>query len=193
MEARSYVENIANRTTMRGVISTMTRLLLVVVVVGAIALVVLTNFHAVALIAGVVLLGFGIVLARDVFIVTKQIRSEPLDLAFEPAPSKGLVTPGTVFGVAAGLLLFGVIMGATMYVGNPEGSFVGPVAIAAVGVAMAIMGIPTLGVQTRKWKVLEDALREHPELVPYLQDARARFPRSAPFPFSAPTDVVTIP
>ncbi len=193
MEARSYVENIANRTTMRGVISTMTRLLLVVVVVGAIALMVLTNFHPVALISGVVLLGFGIVLARDVFIVTKQIRSEPLDLAFEPAPSRGLVTPGTVFGVAAGLVLFGAIMGITMYVGNPGGSFVGPIALVAVGVALAIMGIPTLGVQQRKWTVLSDALAANPGLVPYLQDARARFPKSAPFPFSAPTDVVTIP
>lgn len=193
MEARSYVENIANRTTMRGVISTMTRLLLVVVVVGAIALMVLTNFHPVALISGVVLLGFGIVLARDVFFVTKQIRSEPLDLAFEPAPSKGLVTPGTVFGVAGGLLLFGLVMGVTMYIGNPAGSFVGPIAIGSVGVALAIMGIPTLGVQTRKWKVLEDALRNHPELVPYLQDARARFPKDAPFPFQASTDEVSIP
>ena len=193
MEARSYVENIANRTTMRSVISTMTRLLLVVVVVGAIALMVLTNFHPVALISGVVLLGFGIVLARDVFIVTKQIRSEPLDLAFEPAPSKGLVTPGTVFGVAGGLLLFGLVMGVTMYIGNPAGSFVGPIAIGSVGVALAIMGIPTLGVQTRKWKVLEDALRNHPELVPYLQDARARFPKDAPFPFQASTDEVSIP
>ncbi|MDO5534011.1 MAG: hypothetical protein Q4F65_05105 [Propionibacteriaceae bacterium] len=193
MEARSYIENIANRTTMRGVISTMTRLLLVVVVVGAVAMMLVTNFHPVALITGVVLLGFGVVLARDVVIVTKQRRSEPLDLAFEPAPNRGLVTPGTVFGAAAGLVLFGGIMGGTMFVGNRDGSFIGPIALVAVGVALAIIGIPTLGVAQRKWTVLQDALRQHPEMIPYLQDARDRFPASAPFPFSAPTDQVTIP
>ncbi len=193
MEARSYIENIANRTTMRGVISTMTRLLLALVVIGAVVLNVLMNFHPVALIAGAVLLVFAVVLARDVVIVTKQQREQPLDLAFEPAPNRGLVTPGTVFGVAGGLVLFAVVLGATLFFASPGGSLIAPIVLGAVGVAIAIMGIPTVGVQGRKWTVLADALREHPELVPYLQDARNRFPKSAPFPFAAPTDVVTIP
>lgn len=193
MEAHSYIENIANRTTMRGVISTMTRLLLVVVVIGAIAILVLTNFHPVALIVGAVLFVLSVVLVRDVVIVGRQLRAEPLDLAFEPAPNRGLVTPGTVFGLAGGLTLFGVVMGVVMWIGSGNSSFIGPIALVAVGVALAIMGIPTLGVQDRKWTVLADALRDHPELIPFLQDARARFPQSAPFPFSAPTDQVTIP
>ena len=193
MEARSYVENIANRTTMRGVISAMTRLLLVVVVSGAVAILVLLDFHPIALIVAMVLTGLAVVLVRDVIIVSRQLRADPLDLAFDPAPSRGLVTPGTVFGIAGGLLMFGIVMAVVLWVRAPTSSFVAPIALIAVGMALAVMGVPTLGVQERKWKVLADALRDHPELVPYLQDARARFPRSAPFPFSAPTDQVTIP
>lgn len=193
MEARSYVENIANRTTMRGVISAMTRLLLVVVVIGAVAILVLMDFHPIALIVAMVLTGLAVVLVRDVIIVSRQLRADPLDLAFDPAPSRGLVTPGTVFGIAGGLLMFGIVMAVVLWVRAPTSSFVAPIALIAVGMALAVMGVPTLGVQERKWKVLADALRDHPELVPYLQDARARFPRSAPFPFSAPTDQVTIP
>ena len=90
-------------------------------------------------------------------------------------------------------MLFAVVLGATLFVASPGGSLIAPIVLGAVGVAIAIMGIPTVGVQGRKWTVLADALREHAKLVPYLQDARNRFPKSAPFPFSAPTDVVTIP
>lgn len=192
MEARSYVENIANRTTMRSVIATMTKLLLVVVVVAAACLLTLTGGHPAALIIGVVLLGAAVVLGRDVLVVGRDVKANPLDLAFEPAPDRGLVTPGTVFGLALGMALFGAVLaGVTTVMGQTI--IVWTWVAFAVGAAFAIMGIPTLGVQNRKWKVLTDALRANPHLIEFLQDARARFPKDAPFPFSAPTDQVTIP
>lgn len=192
MEARSYVENIANRTTMRAVIATMTKLLLVVVVVAALGLLTLTNGHPAALIIGVVLLGGGVVLGRDVVLVGRDARANPLDLAFEPAPDKGLVTPGTVFGIAIGMALFGgVLAGVTTVLGQTI--IIWTWVAFAIAAAFAVMGIPTLGVQGRKWRVLADTLRANPRLIEYLRDARARFPKDAPFPFSAPTDQVTIP
>lgn len=192
MEARSYLENIANRTTMRGVIATMTALLLGAVVVGLVAILTLTGGHPAAVMLSVVLVVGAIILARDVVLVRRELKANPLDLAFGPAPHRGLITPGTVFGIAIALLLFGGVLGAVTLIGGGELSIWVWAAI-GVGAAFAVMGIPTLGVQQRKWRVLADALRAHPDLVAYLQDARARFPKDAPFPFSAPTDQVTIP
>ena len=192
MEARSYVENIANRTTMRGVVVTMTQLLGVSLVVGAITLIVATKVHPAALIIGLVMLGGAVLMVRDTLINRKELREHPLDLAFDPAPDRGLVTPGTAYGLALGFGIFGIVMGSVSFVG---GGAVSEWAYAALGVGatFALMGIPTLGVQRRKWGVLVDVLRTHPHLIEYLQDARARFPKDAPFPFAAPTDEVTIP
>lgn len=192
MEARSYLENIANRTTMRAVIATMTKLLLVATLVGGVLLIIVSGGHPAALIIGAVLFVGSLVLARDVVVVTREARQNPLDLAFEPAPDRGLVTPGTVFGLALALALFGGVLAAVTGFGDGTVSAFAW-GLLGVGVALALMGIPTLGVQDRKWKVLSDALAAHPNLVGYLQDARARFPKTAPFPFSAPTDRVTIP
>lgn len=192
MEARSYVENIANRTTMRGVVVTMTQLLGIALVVGAIALMTLTGFHPAALIIGLVMLGGAGLMVRDAVINRRVLKAEPLDLAFEPAPSRGLVTPGTAYGLALAFSLFGLVMGAVSYFGGGSVS-VWAWAAAGVGAVFALMGIPTVGVPQRKWRVLTDALRANPQMIEYLQDARARFPKDAPFPFSAPTDEVTIP
>lgn len=192
MEARSYVENIANRTTMRGVVVTMTQLLGVTLVVGAIALMTLTGFHPAALIIGLVMLGGAVLMARDTRINRRVLKDEPLDLAFEPAPSRGLVTPGTAYGLALAFSMFGVVMGTVSYFGGGAVSVWAWAAI-GVGVVFALMGIPTLGVPQRKWRVLADTLRANPQMIEYLQDARARFPKDAPFPFEAPTDEVTIP
>lgn len=192
MEARSYLENIANRTAMRAVIATMTKLLLVATLVGGVLLIIVSGGHPAALIIGAVLFVGSLVLARDVVVVTREARQNPLDLAFEPAPDRGLVTPGTVFGLALALALFGGVLAAVTGFGDGTVSAFAW-GLLGVGVALALMGIPTLGVQDRKWKVLSDALAAHPNLVGYLQDARARFPKTAPFPFSAPTDRVTIP
>ena len=193
MEARSYIENIANRTTMRGVIATMTRVLLVVTILAAFALAIGSGFHPAATIVAVVLLGLAAVLSRDVVLVTRDLRASPLDLAFDPAPRGGRLSPGTVFGIAGGVGLFGVVLGIVTWFSNPSQGLVWAGIGLALAAAVAAMGLPTLGVQGRKWQVLADALRDHPELVDYLQDARARFPKSAPFPFQAPTDVVSIP
>lgn len=193
MEARSYLENIANRTAMRSVIATMTRVLLVATVVAGFALAIGSGFHPAATIVAVVLLGLGVVLSRDVLIVTREIRSAPLDLAFDPAPRGGLLSPGTTFGIAGGVGLFSLVLGVVTSMSNPQqGLTWGGIGV-GVAAILAVMGVPTLGVERRKWQVLADALRDHPELVDYLQDARARFPRSAPFPFQAPTDAVSIP
>lgn len=192
MEARSYVENIANRTTMRAVILAMTKLLLAALVVGVLLLVILSQGHPAALIIGVVLLVGAGVLARDVVVLGREVRAHPLDLAFEPAPNRGLVSPGIVFGAALGLILFGAVLGTvTLLAGGDLSAWVW-VALGA-GCAVALMGLPTLGVEKRKWTVLEAALAARPEAIAYLQDARRRFPASAPFPFAAPTDVVLIP
>lgn len=192
MEARSYLENIANRTTMRAVIATMTKLLLVATLVGGVLLIIVSGGHPAALIIGAVLLVGSLVLARDVVVVTREARQNPLDLAFEPAPDRGLVTPGTVFGLALALALFGGVLAAVTGFGDGTVSAFAW-GLLGVGAALALMGIPTLGVQDRKWKVLSDALAAHPNLVGYLQDARARFPKDAPFPFQASTDEVSIP
>ncbi len=192
MEARSYLENIANRTTMRAVVVTMTQLLGFCLVVGAIALIVVSGLHPAALIIGVVMLGGAGMMVRDAVINRREVTANPLDLAFEPAPSRGLVTPGTAFGLAIGLGLFGLVLAVVSFLGTGQ---VLPYAWGALGVgaAFGLMGVPTLGVQERKWQVLADTLSAHPDLVAYLQDARARFPQDAPFPFSATTDEVTIP
>ena len=190
MEARSYLENIANRTTMRAVIATMTKLLLVATLVGGVLLIIVSGGHPAALIIGAVLLVGSLVLARDVVVVTREARQNPLDL--EPAPDRGLVTPGTVFGLALALTLFGGVLAAVTGFGDGTVSAFAW-GLLGVGAALALMGIPTLGVQDRKWKVLSDALAAHPNLVGYLQDARARFPKDAPFPFQASTDEVSIP
>ena len=126
-------------------------------------------------------------------IVTRQIRAEPLDLAFEPAPRGGLLSPGVIFGMAGGVALFAVVLGGVTWVSNPQLALTWAGVGLGVAAVIAGMGVPTLGVERRKWQVLGAALSEHPELIAYLQDARARFPRTAPFPFSAPTDVVSIP
>lgn len=193
MEARSYVENIANRTTMRGVLVTMTQLLGLALVSGAIALITLTGVHPAALIIGLVMLGGAGLMGRDALINRREVRERPLDLAFEPAPSRGLVTPGTAYGLALAFGLFGIVMGVVTYIGSGGGVSVWTWVAIGVGLTFALMGIPTLGVKQRKWKVLADTLRANPLLIEYLQDARARFPQDAPFPFSAPTDEVTIP
>ena len=192
MEARSYVENIANRTTMRAVVMTMTQLLGFALFVGAIALITLTGVHPAALIIGLVMLGGAGLMVRDAVINRRVVRAEPLDLAFDPAPSRGLVTPGTVYGLALAFGLFGLVMGAVSYFGAGTIATWAWVAL-GVGAVFALMGIPTLGVAQRKWRVLTDALRANPLMIEYLQDARARFPKDAPFPFEAPTDEVTIP
>lgn len=192
MEARSYVENIANRTTLRAVILSMTKLLFCVLAVGGIALMVLTQGHPAAVIIGVVLLVGAAVLARDVVLLGRAARSRPLDLAFEPAPNGGLVSPGIVFGIALGLLLFAVVLATVTLAGGGEMS-VWVWALLGVGVSVALVGVPTLGVEGRKWTVLSRALAAHPDTIPYLQDARRRFPAGAPFPFEAPTDVVRVP
>ena len=192
MEARSYLENIANRTAMRAVIATMTKLLLVATLVGGVLLIIVSGGHPAALIIGAVLFVGSLVLARDVVVVTREARQNPLDLAFEPAPDRGLVTPGTVFGLALALLMFGGVLAAVTGFGDGTVSAFAW-GLLGVGAALALMGIPTLGVQDRKWKVLSDALAAHPNLVGYLQDARARFPKDAPFPFQASTDEVSIP
>lgn len=193
MQARSYVENIANRTTMRGVVFTMTCLLAAVAVLGAVAINLLSGFHPVALILGFVLLVLALVLGRDVVIMGRAIRANPLDLAFEPASRDGLASPGTIFGAAGGLALFGLVMALAMLLTPGEDTFTAPLAMIGVGLALGIVGLPTLTAHQRTWRVLADALAKHPEMIPYLQDARRRFPADAPFPFSAPTDVVTIP
>lgn len=192
MEARSYLENIANRTTMRAVVATMTQLLGVALIVGAIALMVVSGGHPAALIIGVVMLGGAALMVRDALVNRQELREHPLDLAFEAAPDRGLVTPGTAFGLAIAFGLFGAVFGIVTLLGSgllPVWSL----GALGIGATFALVGIPTLGVQERKWKVLSDTLGAHPELVPYLQDARARFPKDAPFPFQAPTDEVTIP
>lgn len=194
MEARSYVENIANRTTMRAVGAAMTRVLMVTAFIGAVLLLVLTGFHPAAIVIGGVLIVIGFLVLRDVVLVSRALREEPLDLAFEPAPSGGILSPGTVFGAAGGVALFSVVLGGVTWFGNrSDVAFTWGGVGLLVAAAIAAMGVPTLGAPARKWAVLADALRDHPELVAYLADARARFPASAPFPFEAPTDQVTIP
>ncbi len=192
MEARSYLENIANRTTMRAVVAAMSQLLGVAMVLGAIGLVWISDFHPATLIIGVVMLGVAGLMVRDTLINRRERKEHPLDLAFEPAPNRGLVTPGTAFGLALGLGLFGTVLALVSFFGTGQ-VLAYAWGVLGVGAAFALMGVPTLGVQDRKWRVLSETLAEHPELIPYLQDARERFPKSAPFPFAAPTDEVTIP
>ena len=105
-----------------------------------------------------------------------------------------LAYPGLVLLVAGGVGVFGVVLliVSTAMGDVAQGLTWGLITLGVAGV-LALMSIPTFGVQARKWRVLSDALQAHPELIPYLQDARARFPHSAPFPFSAPTDQVIIP
>lgn len=194
MEARSYLENIANRTTMRGVVYDMTRILMVACfIVGPTAMLV-TSFHPLAIIVGGVVLVFGVVFARDTYLVSRQLKDAPVDLAFDPAPSRGPVTPGVVLGVAAAIGLFSAVF---LLVSSVMGNLELGLGWGAIGLGLALvigaMSLPTFGVQKRKWGVLQRALDEHPDLIGYLQDARRRFPADAPFPFSAPTDQVTIP
>ncbi|MBB1496380.1 hypothetical protein J4N02_16155 [Propioniciclava sp. MC1595] len=56
-----------------------------------------------ALIIGSVLVVASLVLIRDAVVLGRDLRREPLDFAFEPAPSRGLLSPGTVFGLAGGV------------------------------------------------------------------------------------------
>lgn len=194
MEAASYVENIANRTTMRGVVYAMTRILTLACLIVIPVILWATSLHPVAIIISAVLGVVVIILVRDTIIVGRQLRQSPLDLAFEPAPDKGPVSPANVLGVAGGVAVFGVvflIVSAAM--GDLSLALTWGLITLGSAAVLALMSIPTFGVQARKWRILSEALAAHPDLIPYLQDARARFPRSAPFPFSAPTDQVIIP
>ena len=56
-----------------------------------------------SLIIGSVLVVASLVLIRDAVGLGRDLRREPLDFAFEPAPSRGLLSPGTVFGLAGGV------------------------------------------------------------------------------------------
>lgn len=194
MEARSYVENIANRTTMRGVVHDMTRILMVAALVAGPTVMLATPFHPLAIIIGSLLLILGVVLIRDAVVVGRRLREEPLDLAFEPAPDRGPVTPGVLLGVAGGIGLFAVVL---LLVASVMGDMSLGISWGAIGLGLALviaaMSLPTFGVQKKKWAVLSRVLDAHPDQIPYLQDARRRFPQDAPFPFEAPTDVVVIP
>lgn len=194
MEAASYVENIANRTTMRGVVYDMTRILTVTCIVVVPLLLWATSMHPLAIIISGILGVLAVILVRDTIVVTRQLKASPLDLAFDPAPDRGPVSPANVLGVAGGVGVFGVVLliVSTAMGDVAQGLTWGLITLGVAGV-LALMSIPTFGVQARKWRVLSDALQAHPELIPYQQDARARFPHSAPFPFSAPTDQVIIP
>ena len=100
MEAASYVENIANRTTMRGVVYDMTRILTVTCIVVVPLLLWATSMHPLAIIISGILGVLAVILVRDTIVVTRQLKASPLDLAFDPAPDRGPVSPANVLPLA---------------------------------------------------------------------------------------------
>lgn len=193
MEARSYVENIANRTATRAAAETMSRLLMVVLIALGIVPSIVSNFHPFAVMMGLVTLGLAAVLARDVVRLRRQRREYPLDLAFEPAPTGGLLSPGVIFGAALAVALFAVVLSVVVTLGRAPQFLTWSFGGLVLAAAIALVGVPTLRLRGTTWHTLAKVLAAHPEQVAVLQDARARFPADAPFPFSAPTDQVTIP
>lgn len=193
MGARSYVENIADRTATRAAALTMSRVLLVVLILAGTVPSLVSGFHPFAVIMGAITLVLAVLLARDVVRLGRDQRQHPLDLAFEPAPRGGLLSSGVIFGAAAGVGLFAIVLGIVLIVGGGAEFWIWPVAGLVAAVAIALVGLPTLTLHRRTWRTLNDTLAAHPEQLAILADARARFPADAPFPFSAPTDQVTIP
>lgn len=193
MDARSYLENVANRASAEAAWTAMVRGAVAICLVGAGLLAVLSGFHPAATIIAAVLVVGGALLLREAMRLSRQRRREPLDFTFDPAPTGGLLAPAVALGVPAGVGLFFAIFGAVLWFADPAQALLVGGAGLGVAVALALVALPTLFIERQKWSVLRGVLASRPDQVEQLQDIRARFPSDAPFPFAAPTDEVTLP
>jgi len=194
MEVRSFIENVANRATVEDTVARMMRIAMVALFVAAVVLGVATGCHPAAIVIGVVLAVLGVRVARVVRRLAVEHRASPLDVTFDPVAVGGVLSPGVILGTAGGLAAFFGLFAVILWVtSSPDQALLTGGVGLGVAAGVAAFGLPTIGMEERKWTVLRRLLADHPGEVARLQDIRRRFPADAPFAFSAPTDQVSVP